>query len=236
MTTTPTRKNSAKKRVFTLFIALLLCFALALPCFAWESPPDYPLANSQGYSIKQYGYALYENDPDKIAWVFLEYRLPDGNGGYTFSYMYFVDPFVMAEWVNAYIEANDTIPSAADDIPALYRATLTQVAPSGIWSVDVLNEQIDRTYLSALPLALYAEQDGYDRGLEEGKTMSYNQGYTDGTKEADVAENYLLTLFSAPAYILSTIFSFEILGLNVYALIAFLITLAVIGFVLKKLL
>lgn len=81
---------------------------------------------------------------------------------------------------------------------------------------------------------------GYDDGLEEGYDEGYgvglSEGYSDGVAESGVFENYLLTLFTIPTYVLSTVFNFEIFGINIYLLITFLLTIAIVGIVLKKIL
>lgn len=227
--TTPKHSKTIAKRVSTLFVVVLMCFALALPCFAWTRPPNYQDINGTGYNLQQLGYGVGFGG---VAWVFIEYRVPNGQGGFNFEYTYFVDPVA----VSSYIQ--DLDPNEEPTPQGFYNLTR---AEGTIWSQSSLlypkiQEAID-TYDDGYQNGYnVGHQNGFEDGFEEGKELSYNQGYTDGTKESDVAQNYLLTLFSAPAYILSTIFSFEILGLNVYTLIAFLVTLAVIGFVLKKLL
>lgn len=72
----------------------------------------------------------------------------------------------------------------------------------------------------------------YNLGAQDG----YSKGYTDGVNESDVGKNFLLTVFSVPSYVLSTIFNFEIFGINLYLLITFLLTIAIVGLVLKKIL
>lgn len=92
-------------------------------------------------------------------------------------------------------------------------------------------ENVDNNISQSVSTSLSSSKDSW---LSEGKQGAYNAGYNDGLAEADVAETTILTIFSVPSYVLSTIFNFEIFGINLYALITFLLTITIVGTVIKK--
>lgn len=65
---------------------------------------------------------------------------------------------------------------------------------------------------------------------------AYDKGYNDGLNESNIAQNTILTLFSAPTYILSTVFGFEIFGINIYTLICFILTISIVAVIIKRIL
>lgn len=75
---------------------------------------------------------------------------------------------------------------------------------------------------------------GYDDGYSNGKNDGYSLGLNDGLTEAGAVENGLKTIFSAPIYMLTSILDFEILGFSLYKFILSIITIFIIGFIVKN--
>lgn len=219
------------KKILSIFVFSLVLFScLASTCFAYSPPPNYEGINGTGYNLQQLACGKYSGE---IAWVFVEYRVPNGQGNYTFEYTYFVDSWVLSIWLEDYILENNNIP-IIDDLPSLYKADI--VSTGSYWSTSLLDSAIKSAFDSYQSLGGFMYNLGDAEGFERGKELSYNKGYTDGLAESDIAENTILTIFSAPTYILSTIFDFEIFGLNIYTLICFFLTLTIVSFILKRVL
>lgn len=62
----------------------------------------------------------------------------------------------------------------------------------------------------------------------------YNEGENVGLQASDVAKTGILTVISAPFYILGNVFNIEIFGINLLSIITILITLSLVAFFLKK--
>lgn len=66
------------------------------------------------------------------------------------------------------------------------------------------------------------------------KQAAFMEGETAGLNSGEIAKDSILSIFSAPFYFLSNVLNFEILGINLYSIISFLITTAVVVFFFKK--
>lgn len=225
-----------KRRLFTFTLAfLVLCSVFVVTAFAWTSSPvgaeyyiylespDFPgeCAAVAWYSPGEnnspellqfaldFSIVLSVEDVEKLL-VFYDSTSLLTNGGAVSNY----NSQVISPLVSLYKNNN------------LY----TQGFFDGI---NNIGESADETIKNAYNQGfLNGERTGYLDGFYEGES----KGYTEGVGEGEVASNFLLTLFSAPTYILSTIFNFEIFGINIYLLITFLLTIVIVGFVLKKIL
>lgn len=158
--------------------------------------------------------------------------------------------------------ANIPISSSPDTYSFAYRSNSVNTYTVYAWSYDGITYAVmtDDRYFNILsedwtdfniyvpvgasaPTESKAEEivNKYLNSVKEGTNgqnynSAYSNGYNKGLEEADIAENTLLTLFSAPTYILSTVFNFEIFGINVYAIVCFVLTLGVVAFILKRVL
>lgn len=200
-----------KKRAIALFasvILLALCFAF--PSYAWGLDTEGYMTISSGYNCQQVGY--YYNDLLQITAVHMEYRTYY-EGEYHFDYIWFVD--AKAIYDQLVLLGGEATPE---------RLISSWTASGAVYSQSILKAQIQRI--------LDTHTDIYGEGYTDG----YGEGYTDGIAEGNIAENTILTILSAPAYVLSTIFNFEIFGLNAYTLVTFVLTISLVGVVLKKLL
>lgn len=168
---------------------------------------------ASGYNLQQVGY--YTNDNLQITAVHIEYRVLV-NGSYQFHYMWFLDSDAIYNEIISY-NLSYTDMTAENFISRW-------TSHGSVYSQGILKTELN----SLLNDFEYLYLDGFD--------YSYNIGYNDGLNESDIAENTILTIFSAPTYILSTIFDFELFGINIYALICFFLTLTVISFILKRVL
>jgi len=75
--------------------------------------------------------------------------------------------------------------------------------------------------------------DDYNELLENSKD-SYNNGYNKGLEEAEALSNGLMNVFSAPMFVFGEVFNFEIFGINFFDIIKFILTIGIVGFVLRK--
>lgn len=67
----------------------------------------------------------------------------------------------------------------------------------------------------------------------DGKNDGLQEGYTNGMNEANALENGLITVMNAPFYILKGVFNFEIFGINILTIILSIMTLLIVGFIVK---
>lgn len=77
--------------------------------------------------------------------------------------------------------------------------------------------------------------DGYDEGFTDGYSDGYTQGTYNGMQETESLKVGLLTILSAPFYVLGGILDFEILGINLFNIITGLLTVCLFAFVVKRL-
>lgn len=80
-------------------------------------------------------------------------------------------------------------------------------------------------------------QDGYYKGYDAGELKGYQDGYNDGTLD-NIEVAGMRTLFNSilsyPVNMISTIFDFDFMGVNITSLIMFIVSLAIVIFVVKK--
>lgn len=78
---------------------------------------------------------------------------------------------------------------------------------------------------------------GYDKGYKDGKVDGYNSGYDNGST-SNIETNGLKTLFNSilsyPVNLISNVFNFEFMGINITNLIMFIISIGIVVFVVKK--
>ena len=80
---------------------------------------------------------------------------------------------------------------------------------------------------------LQEEVDTLEESLKEGGNEAYLNGFNDGLESSDTFKDTLVTMFSSPTYIFSTIFDFELFGINFYQIIKVIITAMVVIFIVK---
>lgn len=84
--------------------------------------------------------------------------------------------------------------------------------------------------------------DGFNAGIQQGgggSGGSYDQGYNDGfqagqddiTQSKTTLLDFVGAIFSAPGYLINTIFDFDLFGFNMAGVIKVLVTLVIVGFV-----
>lgn len=74
---------------------------------------------------------------------------------------------------------------------------------------------------------------GYEVGYEEGEEYGYNQGVNTSLSEHGLTDLFN-TIFSYPINFLSSIFNFEFMGINIASLIMFIISIGILGWVIKR--
>lgn len=72
-----------------------------------------------------------------------------------------------------------------------------------------------------------------NEGISQRLQNAYNTGYTQGGKDADAMNNTLITIFSSPYYILNEVFNFEIFGVSVAGIITFLVSILLVGWIIR---
>lgn len=223
-------QTTFKKRLKTLLVCLTLAvmlFALAMPCFAWSHLP-------------------ISSSPDTYAFA---YRLTSANTYVVYAWGY--------DGVTYAVMTDDCYFNLDDEY---WHEDYTYVpvgvrAPSETQARAIVNNYLNAVRNGAFGNSIEREYtDGYDDGYQEGYytgyddgetsqyayqvgyTDGYRQGETNGLNSAETGKNLILTIFSVPSYVLSNVFNFEIFGINLYSLICFLLTISIIGIVLKKIL
>ncbi len=81
--------------------------------------------------------------------------------------------------------------------------------------------------------------DGYDNGVDAGKDVGYKEGYLKGQADAfkkvsegslgESVRTFVYSLFDAPVSTFTSIFQFEIDGINLGSVVAFFLTLIILG-------
>ena len=83
--------------------------------------------------------------------------------------------------------------------------------------------------------------DGYNVGFDDSKSehyaMGYNDGYRDG-EESDFTTNGFKTLigsiFNYPINMIRSIFNFEFMGINIFSIIVFVMSIGIVIFVIRR--
>lgn len=73
--------------------------------------------------------------------------------------------------------------------------------------------------------------DAIEEGIASARPHWYNQGYSDGLNEPDVWWRFFLQLLDAPMVLVGSMLNFEIFGINLFHMFRFLMTCAVIIFI-----
>lgn len=76
-------------------------------------------------------------------------------------------------------------------------------------------------------------QDGYDSGYIAGHDVGYGEGYNVGFSSYDDIEDTIFAVVAAPFEAISNVLNFEILGVNLRWVFAFILTAVIIVFVIK---
>lgn len=188
---------------------------------------------------------LHKNDgsstSDSGTWQYFRstyYRMSDlfampvsGNGGGS------AGGYTEADLEAARIEAVNDYINSVDYREALedkYNEGLLQGYANG--SRDVLDSEEYKNGLQAK----------YDEGYASGKedydiygAQRYNDGLRDGRTQAmndiDTGKNLFFGILDAPFQLIKNIFNFEILGINISAVIFFILSVLLIAFVIRKL-
>lgn len=83
--------------------------------------------------------------------------------------------------------------------------------------------------------------DGYDSGFSDSKSEHYDMGYNDGYRdgeESDFTTNGFKTLigsiFNYPINMIRSIFNFEFMGINIFSIIVFVMSIGIVIFVIRR--
>ena len=77
---------------------------------------------------------------------------------------------------------------------------------------------------------------GFTDGKNEGYTMGYNDGYRDGTNEEFTTNGFktlIGSIFNYPINMIRSIFNFEFMGINIYSIIVFIMSIGIVIFVIR---
>lgn len=228
MTTKQTTiKKTPLKRLISIIAIAIMLFALAMPCFAWTSLPISSSPDTYAFAYKSTSpktYVIYAWGYDGITYAVMTddryFRLEDDTWYEDYTYV--------PVGVSAPTEAQARV---------IVNNYLNAVR-NGAFG-DSMDREYDDGYGDGYQEGYYT---GYDDGemsqyaYAQGYGDGYRQGETDGLNTAETGKNLILTIFSVPTYVLSNVFNFEIFGINLYSLICFLLTISIVGIVLKKIL
>ena len=232
--TSKKRQKTPLKRLISIIAIAIMLFALALPCFAYS--PPLLIDGSGNIAVDTTRSFAFVNENNRIVAYGYKFRAP------TFFEYDGYNVYVDFSIVNVSLGSLDY--SDYTFIPLGSNVTQSQAE-------NVVNSYLSGALSGAYGLTL---EDAFDNGYQEGYytghadgEMSqyayqngyadgYRQGETDGLDTSETGKNLILTIFSVPSYVLSNVFNFEIFGINLYSLKCFLLTISIIGFVLKKIL
>ena len=237
---TTTKKMPLKRLISIIAIAIML-FALAIPCFAWTSLPVSSSPDTYAFAYKSTSpntYVIY-------AW---------GYDGITYAVMTDDRYFELDNnfWYNEYIYVPVGVSAPTEAQARVIVNNYLNAVRNGAFG-DSMEQEYADGYNDGYEIGQQdgynwgydiGEQNGYLQGVEVSYDVGYNNGYadghaqgeTDGLNTAEAGKNLILTIFSVPTYVLSNVFNFEIFGINLYSLICFLLTISIVGIVLKKIL
>ncbi len=88
------------------------------------------------------------------------------------------------------------------------------------------------------------QNEGYNNGYSVGKSDGYSQGYSQGKVDAfatidssgdlaDGVKSFVYALFDAPVQSFTSMFNFEVDGMNIGAIVTFVLTMSVVVFLFK---
>lgn len=242
-----TIKKTTLKRFTSIIAIAIMLFALAIPCLAWDAPPITPTGS---YSFTYGFYYTLNSDSGKV--VACAY----GNDLNVNNYLVLLDTEIVDVLDNDFIVSNCTYHPLTLNIPSQEFAN-SVIINYQTNSLNSFTPSLDRLYSDAYnegyevgELAGYnwgydiGEENGYNEGVRVSYDVGYDNGYSDGYRQgetngldaSETGKNLILTIFSVPTYVLSNVFNFEIFGINLYSLICFLLTISIVGIVLKKIL
>lgn len=79
--------------------------------------------------------------------------------------------------------------------------------------------------------------DGFTDGKTEGYTMGYNDGYRDGSAEEFTTNGFktlIGSIFNYPINMIRSVFNFEFMGINIFSLIVFILSIGIVIFVIRR--
>lgn len=97
---------------------------------------------------------------------------------------------------------------------------------------SLYNELIE-LYQSTEQLIDEAEDAAYDIGFEQGYGWGYSQGRFEVEQDSTTVVDGIIAVVDSPFRILKNIFDFEVFGINIAGVIFFLISIVLVGFVIK---
>lgn len=85
------------------------------------------------------------------------------------------------------------------------------------------------------------KDNGFDSGFTDGKnegySMGYNDGYRDGTNEEFTTNGFktlIGSIFNYPINMIRSVFNFEFMGINIFSLIVFIMSIGIVIFVIRR--
>lgn len=79
--------------------------------------------------------------------------------------------------------------------------------------------------------------EGYDVGYDNGESVGYDNGFTEGEtaglNAGETLKKGIFAIFDAPVQMLQQILNFEIMGINLYSIFTFIITLCLLAILTK---
>lgn len=96
--------------------------------------------------------------------------------------------------------------------------------------INNLKEQVDNAYD-------YGYENGYQDGLEVGVEVGYDNGFNEGTQQDFASSGFstlLNSILSYPVNMISSVFNFNFMGVNIASLILFIVSIGIVIFVIKK--
>lgn len=138
--------------------------------------------------------------------------------------------------VHLFVDSCDTVDlsSYIINLKNIYADIQFWYIGQGYLNVDVGYTQYQTGYDKGLSDGL---RQGYQEGVYDTQIEAYDNGYRDGA--SDSGEFNLVTLFTAvvswPYNFFREVLNFDLLGINLWAILTSLLTLGVVVFVIKKL-
>ena len=130
--------------------------------------------------------------------------------------------------------------SSSDYLKYIYytRVNPNIATPTGAFGTPNSSFQYNQGYKDGYEVG---KDDGFDSGFDDGKKegidIGYRDGYRDG-EESDFTTNGFKTLigsiFNYPINMIRSIFNFEFMGINIYSIIVFIMSIGIVIFVIRR--
>lgn len=203
-----------------------------------NSPQVIDFTNTSVYKSKLYFYVSNINmsvDFVKVRlsnYLYYDLEKPES---VTFNFISFTFFNSLDEYVTIFVPTGTATPSTSSFTRFFYTDDVTYFLNSSAQFNN--NEFYNSGYNNGYDLGYTeGETEGYNNGYSQGQTEGYNNGYTQGLESSErLGFPALITsVIDVPVKVFTSLFNFEILGVNILTFVTSLLTIALILAIVRK--